>query len=227
MHLKHILFLVLASARFTLGQSTDVAHTPTLAFIAPALALQSTAALPTCAKGMRLPRVGALNYPGTIVAVDMKKGTYQIKSESDGLLDWYPASKLSHFCKGAEASAVTESYFTGTWNLFVGPTAHHEDYGSTRYLVVGPGAKAPPLVINANGTYIWRIDSQKTVTGKWRKLADTEMRSGTKSPAILLMKGEDGKDWQVSNAGVNAGSNKDRISIDRMDLGLSYQGTRM
>jgi len=175
---------------------------------------------------MRLPRVGALNYPGTIVAVDEKKGTYQVKSESDGLLDWYPASKLKDFCKGAEAATVTEAYFTGTWELFVGPTPHYEDRGSNTYLVVGSGAKAPPLVINANGSFTWRIDSKTTVTGKWRKMESKELKYGTKAPAILLMKGESGKDWEVWSRGTNASSNRDAITVERMDMGLSYMGTR-
>ena len=99
--------------------------------------------------------------------------------------------------------------------------------GDKRYLVSGVGAKAPPLQINADNTYAWTLDSRNTVRGRWRALADREMKPGTKPPAIVLLKGEDGKDWQVSNGGVHSGNNRDAIEIVRMDMGITYRGTRM
>jgi hypothetical protein len=41
----------------------------------------------------------------------------------------------------------------------------------------------------------------------------------------LSSKGEGGKDWEVRRSAVNPGNNRDAIQIERMDLGLSYQGT--
>ena len=58
-------------------------------------------------------------------------------------------------------------------------------------------------------------------------MSAAEMRSGTTSPAILLLNAEGGKNWEVSRKGVNASNNRDAIEIDRMDLGLSYMGTRL
>jgi hypothetical protein len=43
---------------------------------------------------------------------------------------------------------------------------------------------------------------------------------------ILLMNAMDAKDWQVTRISPT-GDNRDRIEIERRDLGLSYRGTRM
>lgn len=183
--------------------------------------------LPVCRVGMHVPLVSPLNYSAVILAVDEAKGSYQVKSDSDGLTDWVPARKLRYSCVGAEAAPVSEAYFAGAWTLFLGPTAHHEAIDSKGYLVVGSGARVPPLVISADHSYVWTIDSRTVVRGTWRTMAAGELRSGTKAPAILLLNGEGGKNWEVWRTGVNAGSNRDAIGVERMDLGLSYQGTRL
>ncbi len=176
---------------------------------------------------MHVATVSPLNYGARILAMDTAKGVYQVQSDTDHLVDWVSAYKLRYSCIGVEAAAVTPAYFVGNWSLFVGPTAHHETIDSKAYLVVGPGAHAPPLQINADGSYVWIIDRQQTVRGKWRLLANHELRSGTKPPAILLIKAEAGRDWQVWNTGVNQGNKRDAIGVERMDLGQSYQGTRL
>lgn len=190
-------------------------------------AAQPRADLPPCTVGMHVPTVSPLNRGAKILAIDAAKGSYQVKSDADGLVDWVPAYKLRYSCKGAEATPVSQAYFMGRWSLFVGPTAHHEVIDAKGYLVVGPGAHVPPLQINADGSYVWTIDSKTTVRGKWRAMADNELRSGTKAPAILLMNAEGGKNWEVWRSGVNAGNNRDAISVEAMDLGQSYRGTRL
>ena len=183
--------------------------------------------LPMCKVGMHVPLVSPLNYAATILAFDEAKGTYQVKSDSDGLKDWVPARNLRYSCVGGESKAIPATFFAGNWTLFVGPTAHHEVIDSQGYLVVGRGARVPPLTITADGTYVWVIDSATTIRGSWREMAVHELKSATKAPAILLQKGEAGKDWEVWRNGVNPSNNRDAIGIERMDLGLSYQGTRM
>jgi hypothetical protein len=186
-----------------------------------------SSSLPSCRVGLHVPLVSPLNYPATILAFDETKGSYQVKSDRDGLTDWVPARNLRYSCSGADAKPVTDSYFIGSWTLFLGPTAHHEVIDSKGYLVVGPGARVPPLQIHADSTYTWTLDSKTIIRGKWRTMVTSELRSGTKAPAILLMNGEGGKNWQVWRTGVNKGNNHDAIGIERMDLGLSYQGTRL
>ena len=188
---------------------------------------QVPANLPPCRVGMHVPIVSPLNYGATILAYDAAKGSYKVKSDADGLIDFVPAYKLRYSCAGLDATAVTESYFVGRWSLFIGPTAHRETIDDKGYLVVGRGAHVPPLQINPNGSYVWVIDRRTTIQGKWRSLAANELRSGTKLPAILLMHGEDGKNWEVWKTGVNTGNNRDAISVERMDMGLSAMGTRL
>lgn len=183
--------------------------------------------LPPCRVGMHVGIVSPLNYSARIMAYDAAKGSYQVKSDDDGLTDWVPARNLRYSCTGAPAAPVTQAYFIGKWSLFLGPTAHHEVIDSKGYLVVGSGAHVPPLQINADGSYTWVLDSRTTVRGRWRAMAENELRSGTKSPAILLLNAEGGKNWEVWRTGVNPGDNRDAIGIERMDLGLSYAGTRL
>ena len=185
------------------------------------------AKLPPCSVGMHVSIVSPLNYGGKILAFDEAKGSYQVQSDRDGLKDWVPARNLRYSCVGAEPKPASDSFFIGSWTLFIGPTPHHEVIDGKGYLVVGTGAHVPPLAINVDGTFVWIIDSKTTVRGKWRKMADNELKYGTKGPAVLLMKGEDGKDWEVWKKGVNPANNRDAINIERMDLGLSYQGTRL
>ena len=183
--------------------------------------------LPPCRVGMHVAIVSPLNYGAKILAYDAAKGSYQVKSDNDGMTDWVPARNLRYSCIGAVAAPVTQAYFIGKWSLFLGPTAHHEVIDSKGYLVVGSGAHVPPLQINANGTYTWTLDSRTTVRGRWRAMVENELRSGTKLPAILLLNAEDGKNWEVWRTGVNPGDNRDAIGIERMDLGLSYTGARL
>jgi hypothetical protein len=190
-------------------------------------AAQTPADLPACRVGMHVPRVGPLNYGAVILEFDAVKGSYKVKSDSDGLIDWVPAYKLRTSCVGAEAKPIDEGYFVGKWSLFVGPTPQTKLIDGKGYIIVGPGAHVPPLEIFPDHRYAWVVDSHTIVKGQWRSMAATELRSGTKAPAILLLNGEDGKNWEVSRTGVNQGNNRDAISVDRMDLGLSAMGTRL
>jgi hypothetical protein len=191
------------------------------------VALASAQDSAPCKVGSRLSRAGVLNRSAVIKAIDERKGLYQVKYDNGDLDEWLPP-RLFAGCKGVAAAAIPDDYFNGNWSLFIGPTPHYETRGSDRYLVVGSGAKAPPLVVHPDGSYVWTIDSKTTVKGRWRKLNANEMKYGTTAPAILLMKGEDGKDWQISvPKAVGTADTKDRITIERMDMGLSYMGTRI
>lgn len=215
-------------SRFGRARCATLAFTLALAAAVTSKAsAQPAANLPACRIGFHAPSVSPLNRGAMILDYDAAKGSYKVKSDGDGLIDWVPAYKLRYSCVGADAKPVTETYFIGDWSLFVGPTPHKEMIDAKGYLVVGPGAHVPPLKINADGSYIWVIDSRTTIRGKWRTMAANELRSGTKSPAILLLNGESGKNWEVSKSGVNQGNNRDAISVDRMDIGLSAMGTRL
>lgn len=182
--------------------------------------------LPSCAVGMRLAKAGALNYPATIVAADPAKGAFQVRYDG-GSTEWLTAVGLKNSCV-AVASAIDQSFFVGNWEMFVGPAPQHQVIGGDRYLVVGPGAVAPPLSIKQDGTYVWVISSDRIINGRWRRMADNELKYGGKNaPGILLMRGHDGADWQMTRAGVRASDQRDQLSVERMDLGLNFLATRM
>lgn len=182
--------------------------------------------LPTCRVGMHVPRVSPLNYGAVILAADSAKGSFQVKSDSDGLIDWVSAYSLRTSCIAAAAQPITTSFFVGNWEMFVGPTPNNVVVAGKAYIEVGPGGKAPPISVRADGSYSWKVDSRTTVSGHWRPMAEGEMKSGSKGPAILLIKGESGKDWQMTRRGTALADNRDQADIDRMDMGLSYMATR-
>ena len=90
-----------------------------------AMPLARAADLPPCKVGMHVPRVAPLNYGAVILDFDAKKGTYKVKSDSDGLIDWVPARFLKSSCVGAEAAPIKPDYFIGKWSLFVVPAPQH------------------------------------------------------------------------------------------------------
>lgn len=186
--------------------------------------------LPTCAKGLHVIKAGGLNYPATIVAYDPVKGSYQVKYDSGGTVEWLLPRWLKYGCTSAGPSGptITDAFWVGNWSLFVGPAAQYQVIGGDRYLVVGSGAAAPPLQIKADGSYVWVIDKGKTISGRWRKMASAEMKYGyTDKPGIMLMNGYDGGNWQVTFSDVRADDNRDQLNIQRMDLGVSFLATRM
>jgi hypothetical protein len=66
----------------------------------------------------------------------------------------------------------------------------------------------------------------KHIRGRWRKMAPGELKYGTKPPAILLMNGAEGMDWEVWRADSTDDQNRDKITIEGMRMGLHYWGTR-
>jgi len=196
------------------------------AFAAAPVAEAAANALPTCRVGMHAPIVSPLNYGGTLLAYDAARGAYQVRSDGDGLVDWVPSRQLRFSCVGGEAAPITTAFFVGRWSLFVGPTPNHVTHGDEVDLEVGRGGRSPPITVNADGTYVWRVDSATTVRGRWHALAPGEARDRTVGPAILLVAGEGGHDWQMSRSGIDASTGHDKVAIDRMDLGESYMGTR-
>ena len=192
------------------------------------LALAGPAAaegLPSCAVGMKV-IVSPLNNDAVIIGANPAQGSYQVRSLADQLVDWVPARALRYSCTGAAAAAADTGYFVGTWNTFVGAVPLTTIHGGKAYTEVSMGGHGRPIQVNGDGTYVWQVDSSTTVRGRWRTMAAAEVRSGTTGPAILLINGEGGKQWQMSGHGVNAGNGHDQASVDRMDLGVSYMVTR-
>lgn len=184
--------------------------------------------LPACKVGLHLDRAGGLNYPATILEYDAVKVAYHVKYDS-GSVEWLTPRYINKGCVPAAAGPeLSEGYFVGNWSMFIGPAPQYQIINGDRYLVVGPGAVAPPLTIKADGTYVWHVDSKTVVNGRWRKMADAEMKYGFKGKfGIMLEKGYDGGNWQVTYSGVRSDNKADQLGVERMDLGMSYLATRM
>jgi hypothetical protein len=88
---------------------------------------------------------------------------------------------------------------------------------------------APPITIRAGGQYTWVIDSSTTVSGVWRLAQASELKYGyeKRGTTAILLAGESGKNWLVSRELTGTSDGRDRILIERTDLGLSYRGNRI
>lgn len=184
--------------------------------------------LPACKIGLPVITLACINYPGHIVGHDAAKGTWKVRCDEDKDESWVSAGELKRTCTAQEA-AISEKYFIGRWDMFTGGGVSYYERGGDIYRHPEAAVKTPPLSINADGTYLW-TDYQHSWKGHWRALRPGEMKYAYRNepgPAILLMKAEDGKDWQVTRQGTNAADNRDRLLIERMDLGLTYRGVRL
>lgn len=189
-------------------------------------------AKPPCTIGF-VTRAGALNYDARIVAHDAAKGLYKVVYVSGfkGDEEWLPARGLK-MCTGEEPGAVASGFFVGTWDLFNGGGgAWVKKSADDHDPHVRPleAAHAPPFVVHGNGQYTWQLDSRTTVDGKWRLALASELKDGyeKRGTTIIVLAGESGKNWLVSRALVGTSDGRDRILIERTDLGLTYRGTRL
>lgn len=84
----------------------------------------------------------------------------------------------------------------------------------TRY---GSGMKLPPLEINSDHTYVWRVLPKKTIRGRWIS------RDG--APGIVLLNGIDGGNWTLyeKTEGFAANSKtRDEIGFHDFGNGAGY-----
>jgi hypothetical protein len=198
--------------------------------IRPAPAATSTG-MPACQIGMVV-RAGALNYDAKILALDQSTGLYKVQFVTGykGDVEYVPPTGLKT-CKAPDIAPVDEAWFVGVWQLFTGGGGAWQKNPTTNsWKVVGlDAAGAPPIRINQDGSYEWIIDQKQTITGKWRRAAASELKYGyeKRGTTILLLNGESGKNWLVSRELVSTSDGRDRILIERVDLGLTYRGNRI
>jgi hypothetical protein len=204
----------------------------TLALLVAAAALPvqpapaSAQNLPPCAVGLRVK--GTLNYPGTIVAADAAKDSYQVKMD-DGALVWMSGKALgiNFSCKSAGAAAPSTAFFIGKWEMFTDSASNRVVVGNTVLRERGVGGRSPPLTVRSDGTFSWQVSAEQTIEGRWRPLADNELRPYTKGPAILLMRGYNNFDWQMWwPQDVRSADNRDQVTLEPSQGGISMMGTR-
>jgi hypothetical protein len=183
---------------------------------------------PACRVGT-MTLASALNYDAKILQHDARKGLYLIRYLKSGDEEWMPATGLKT-CKGELPGPVPVSFFAGTWGLFTGGGGVWQKTNGVDWHVRAlDAAKTPPLTLSADGRYTWVLDSKTTVRGKWRLAQQNELKDGyeKRGTAILLLNGENGKNWLVTRDLIGTSDASDRILVERADLGLTYRGGRL
>lgn len=182
--------------------------------------------LPPCAVGLQVKDF--LRYPATIVAVDEAKGSYNIKRENGETYWTSPnAVQVTFSCRhvAKPGPPKTVSLFMGTWDMFIGSavTTSARDPKKGEY---GTGGKGGGLTVSADGSYNWVDAAGAAVAGRWRERAAAEVSRGAKPPAIVLMRGRDGYDWQMSTEGKVSNENREQVSVDQLPGGVTILATR-
>ncbi|WP_155121335.1 hypothetical protein [Bryobacter aggregatus] len=195
------------------------------------LPLMLCAQNPPCQIGMVV-RAGALNYDAKILEFDAAKGLYKVQYVTGykGEIEWL-APKSLKTCHAPAIAPVARGWFVGVWQLFSGGGGAYAKNAITgSWKVIGLDvAGAPPIAIQADGTYEWIIDSKKTIHGRWRDAMSADLKYGYDKlgTTILLEAGADGKNWLVTRELTGTADGRDRILIEGTDLGITYGGSRV
>lgn len=164
---------------------------------------------------------------GTIIEV-AANGQYKV--HKDGCGDhWdsfedrgalFPAATI-------DADDAEIKFLIGKWAMFTPSYPNTIVSGNNVYREYGMGAKAPPLQINADGTYVWYFDYGKPpVKGKWATHAKIEgTKYGTEVWNGVIIKDPNGGEWKVYRRKIE-GDNQDRITAQTMCSGMTVIGTR-
>jgi hypothetical protein len=147
-----------------------------------------------------------INYVGCGAHFDEKVDWSQVK----------PAATVS-----ANNPDITATF--GKWAMFVYSYPNTYTDGNNIYRVYGTGAKAPPLLINANGTYVWYDEFNKPpVKGNWATSAKIEgLDMGTETKNGILIKDSRGIWWKIYK------DRQDHIEARKLCSGETSGGTKI
>jgi hypothetical protein len=82
-------------------------------------------------------------------------------------------------------------FFVGDWNLTLPMTMTERTVGDDVYRVFSGAGRVPPLRVSADGTYIWTVDGNKIIRGRWQP--------NENGPGLILLNGNRGDDWILYN----------------------------
>ncbi|MFN3389403.1 MAG: ankyrin repeat domain-containing protein [Allosphingosinicella sp.] len=202
---------------------------------APDAGTQAAAAQPTAPLAVEAPAGGATAWPrlghyrvgqdvlysgtagktwdrGRIKSIDPQYG-YNIEGVT--------GSTDAFFVVGTAREPYWTSWFVGDWRVSVPMAMGTVTDGRHVYRTVSGGLRLPPLRINADGTYSWRVQSgggEKLVKGRWLPNPD--------GPGVVLKNAEQGADWLVYN-NTRTGSSLGETVILSSDCCTHYDGTRL
>lgn len=78
-------------------------------------------------------------------------------------------------------------FFVGDWNLTLPMAVTERVQGNDVYRVYSGANRLPPLRVNADGSYSWMIDKNKTIRGNWK--------ANENGPGLVLLKGDRNENW--------------------------------
>lgn len=164
---------------------------------------------------------------GTIVEISGG----QIKVHYDGCSeksDVWENAALARPEASISADAPEIKFLVGKWLMFTPSYPTTVVRGNDIYREYGTGAKTPPLVINADGAYVWYFDYGKPpVKGKWMTHAKIEgARYGTETENGIIIEDPQGGEWKVYRRKSTL-DNEDHITIRTMCSGQTIMGTRI
>lgn len=150
--------------------------------------------------------------PGTIRSIDPKYG-YNIEGTS--------GSNDPNFVVAPEREPFWTRYFVGDWRVSVPMAMGAVTDGTYIYRTVSGGLRLPPLRINADGTYSWRVQQgggETLIRGRWEP--------SPAGPGVILKNGEQGADWLVYNNTRSLEGGEDSVILSS-DCCTHYDGRRI
>lgn len=113
-------------------------------------------------------------------------------------------------------------YFIGDWRISVPMAVNVRTDGRDLYRVFSGGLRLPPLRINGDGSYAWRVTdaagAERLIQGRWRP--------NPAGPGVILEKGDKGADWLAYNNSVT-GSALGQTLILSADGHTHHDGSRI
>jgi hypothetical protein len=131
---------------------------------------------------------GQLWAPGKILKIDPEMG-YLV--EGRGGSQYY---HHRYEVAGTQAEPFWTGWFVGDWRISIPVASNVVTDGTNLYRTYSGGMRLPPLKVNADGSYSWRVETngrETLIKGRWAANPD--------GPGIVLRKGEHGVDWLMYN----------------------------
>ena len=136
-------------------------------------------------------------------------------------IDGWTGSYDPFFVVATEREPFWTSYFIGDWKVSVPMAMGAVTDGRYVYRTVTGGMRLPPLRINADGTYSWRVQQ-----GKGEQLIRGRWEPNPKGPGVILKGAEKGADWLVYNNS-RTGSTLGETVILSSECCTYYDGSRL
>lgn len=198
-------------------------------FIFPVAAGTKTA---TAVQTANTKPVNPASSPTAVPMGAYKKGDEVLYSQtlvwSKGIIKGYEPEKRRYLIEDVYVSipcfAVTKpaatynnDFYLGSWQVSIGGAMYSTLEKNKIYTNVSGGMKLHTLIIKADGTYSWKVASNKVLQGKWKPRPNL--------PGIIILKGIDGLDWTVyetTEAFATTSETKDEIRFHHEPTSTGY-----